>query len=62
MIDAVIFDMDGTLFDTERVYEAGWLDAGVSLELYHRFIGTRRRRGPTRTPTSGGCSTRRASL
>ena len=39
MIDAVIFDMDGTLFDTERVYEAGWLDAGVSLELYHRFIG-----------------------
>ena len=37
--DGIIFDVDGTLFDTERVYEAGWLDAGVSLELYHRFIG-----------------------
>ena len=37
---AVIFDMDGTLFDTERVYRSCWLAAGVPLEVYLSFIGT----------------------
>lgn len=37
---AVIFDMDGTLYDTEKVYREAWLNAGVSLELYQTFIGT----------------------
>ena len=37
---AVIFDMDGTLYDTEKIYREAWLNAGVSLELYQTFIGT----------------------
>ena len=31
--------MDGTLFDTERVYRDSWVKAGVPEELYYRFIG-----------------------
>ena len=33
MIKAVIFDMDGTLFDTQCVYAAAWRSAGRELEL-----------------------------
>lgn len=39
MTEAVIFDMDGTLLDTEKVHEACWLGAGVDQALYYRFIG-----------------------
>ena len=39
-IDTVIFDMDGTLFDTERIYRGAWLEAGGPLSLYQTFIGT----------------------
>ena len=39
MDKAVIFDMDGTLFDTERIYRSSWLETGVPVELYQRFIG-----------------------
>lgn len=44
-IKAVIFDMDGTLVDSERVSVAAWADAGRQMgidfppELIHSFIG-----------------------
>ena len=39
MDKAVIFDMDGTLFDTERIYRNSWIESGVPVELYRKFIG-----------------------
>jgi hypothetical protein len=33
MIKAVIFDMDGTMLDTERIKENGWKYAGKCLEI-----------------------------
>ena len=33
-IKAVIFDMDGTLFDTEKVYQAAWREAGARLSFH----------------------------
>ncbi len=33
MIQAVIFDMDGVLFDTEQVMKEGWLKAGKELNF-----------------------------
>lgn len=31
--------MDGTLFDTEKIYHAAWNRAGIPDELYRQFIG-----------------------
>lgn len=38
-MQAVILDMDGTIFDTERVYHDAWLAAGVPEPLYFQLIG-----------------------
>lgn len=39
MRKTVLFDMDGTLFDSEKLYRAGWESAGISDELYYTFVG-----------------------
>lgn len=39
MIKAAIFDMDGTLYDTEAVYRKAWLKAGIPDEFYLKLIG-----------------------
>ena len=41
-IQAAIFDMDGTIFDTEQIYRRAWLSAGVPEPLYRSYIGTPR--------------------
>ena len=46
MIKAVLFDMDGTVFDTERIYREGWFYAAEAVgfddmeELLRRVFGT----------------------
>lgn len=35
----ILFDMDGTLFDTEKIYHAAWNHAGIPDSLYLHFIG-----------------------
>ena len=42
LITAAIFDMDGTIFDTEQIYRRAWLSAGVPEPLYRSYIGTPR--------------------
>lgn len=39
---AVIFDMDGTLFDTEVIYGRAWIKAGLTKEQYYQLIGRSR--------------------
>ncbi len=41
-IHAVIFDMDGTLFDTEVIYGRAWIKAGLTKEQYYQLIGRSR--------------------
>ncbi len=44
-VEAVIFDMDGTLLDTEQLYVDAWIDAGrvvgveITEDFCHRMIG-----------------------
>lgn len=44
-MDAIIFDMDGTLLDTERVSQDAWRRAAADLSLdvperiWHAFVG-----------------------
>lgn len=54
MIQAVIFDMDGVLFDTEQVMKEGWLKAGKELnfQLTEKHLGQMR----------GGSSEQNAAL
>ena len=39
MIDGVIFDMDGTMFDTERMWATFWEPALAALGLPYRQRG-----------------------
>lgn len=39
MIRAIILDMDGTIFDTERIYHDAWTAVGVPEDLYWQMIG-----------------------
>ncbi|NTS75688.1 HAD family phosphatase [Catenovulum sp. SM1970] len=47
-IQAILFDMDGTIFDTEVIYESGWIETAEAFgqsftkEDYKKMVGVRR--------------------
>ena len=63
MIDSVIFDMDGLMFDTERVWATLWEPALATLGLSYKEgldVAARGTAGDTmRTPSSRRCTHRR---
>lgn len=39
MIDTILFDMDGTITDTQKVYSAAWRQVGLSEEELRTMVG-----------------------
>lgn len=39
MIDTVIFDMDGTVTDTQAIYSRAWKEVGIPGHIYRMMIG-----------------------
>ena len=41
VIEGIVFDMDGLLFDSERLVQRSWEDAGNELHILHADIHRR---------------------
>ena len=39
MIDTILFDMDGTITDTQKVYSSAWRQVGLSEEELRTMVG-----------------------
>ena len=55
MIEAVLFDMDGLMFDTERMYQKAWLEAGQQMGVPMRPEVVGRMRGRNRVGCAQVC-------
>ena len=55
MIEAVLFDMDGLMFDTERMYQKAWLEAGQQMGVPMRPEVVDRMRGRNRLGCAQVC-------